>query len=347
MKFSFRWRMKTSFVWGLLIFAVVWSLLTLAFDRLIGYSVYRQIRAESHPSVPGVITRCEVVSESSGDNATYDVGVGYEYKVGAKEYKCDMYRWGSYITSDPTPVQTFVTQHPPGTKVSVYYDLDEPGDAVLQPGVQNMNFFFVLLLTPFNVAMAGVWFFAIQTCLRRVWPRPAGGVPILRRPYGVHLRLPLFPPLASFAATAAGIPFVSVFIVGIGMKAELPAAGLLFVWGIMIAGSAGVYVWQRYRVGSGLNDLVIDPEREVFSLPQTYGRDGSQEYPLSSILGVEVNKTVHRDNDGSYTTYTPQVVFIDSDDNQRCEPLVTWQDRDRAESLAEWLNERLMPEGEE
>jgi hypothetical protein len=109
----------------------------------------------------------------------------------------------------------------------------------------------------------------------------------------------------------------------------------------VVSASVAVFLWQRYRTGAGLNDLVIDLERDVFSLPQTFGRDGSAEYPLDSIVGVDVDEETRSDDNGSHSVYLPKFVFTRSDGSEARETLIEWQSRERAEALADWLNERL------
>lgn len=332
-------------------FGLIWLVVTLGVDGLFGYGVYRQTGAASYPAVPGVVTHSEVIDDYSGGGEvdagpTYRVDVKYDYEVGKTKYTGDKVRYGVGY-GDEKLVRQFVKQHPRGTQVTVYYNPDEPGDAVLETGVQHLDYFLALFIAPFNFGMLFVLGMVFPRWREGGKPLPAGGVAILQRPDGVHLRLTQMSPPAAAGLTAFVISLVSVFGVGLWMRNEISATAVQWVWGVVGLAFVGVYLWRRYRAGSGLDDLVIDVERGVFSLPQTQGRHELKEYAVSSIRGVEVEEKTAGGKNGGYTTYLPKLVFADEDGLERREPLIEWRTRERADALADWLNGRLEGKAEE
>jgi len=328
----------------LVIFGLIWSTLTLGVDGFVGYNAWRQWQAETYPSAPGVVTHSEVTWHSDSDGGTtYGVEIRYDYTVNGESFTGDRYRYGQWSSSNSNLARGIVTAHPPGKQVAVFYNPLDPADSVLKTGVESMDLFLALFLTPFNIVMLALWCTALGAWRRKAFKLPAGGVPIVRNDDGVHLRLPRMTPLAAAALTALGISFVSIFIVGFGYSMNPSREVIAVIWGLVLGAAVLVYLWQRFRVGAGLKDLVIDLRRDVFSLPKTFGRDGRAEYPLASVVAVETDEQLRTTSKRrQYPMYCPTIVFRDSAGHERREKLAEWTDAERAHALADWLHQRLV-----
>lgn len=90
----------------------------------------------SWPSVPGTITASAVRENSSTDedgheSTTYSPAVEYEYLVNNQAYKGKRINYGVGSSSNRAAAQKEVDRFLPGMAVTVYYNPEKPGEAVL------------------------------------------------------------------------------------------------------------------------------------------------------------------------------------------------------------------------
>src|SRR5215469_1252877 len=102
-----------------------------------------QHRAESFPHVQGKVLSSLVTKTHGSKGGTfYHPRISYHYLVNSVEYIGNRYRYDGH-PSDAQSAYAIVTTHPPGSAVVVFYNPNEPGDALLSPGVDvpNMSLF--------------------------------------------------------------------------------------------------------------------------------------------------------------------------------------------------------------
>jgi hypothetical protein len=101
---------------------------------VVAAQTYKSSRAalatEAWPSVMGRVERASVVGVGSSDRAL--ATVSYAYEIAGKTYSSNR-----ISTNERTPIlraeaEAFVTAHPTGTPITVHYDPEEPGQAVLE-----------------------------------------------------------------------------------------------------------------------------------------------------------------------------------------------------------------------
>lgn len=99
------------------------------------------------PTAAGRITRCDVIEEiieersDNDDKPTttklrhrYQVDLRYAYRVGKRDFIGTEVNWGGTMISGLREVaEKAAARHRPGQNVKVYYDPDQPGQAVLEP----------------------------------------------------------------------------------------------------------------------------------------------------------------------------------------------------------------------
>jgi hypothetical protein len=123
-------------------------------------------RSLDWPSTSGEVVRAEVEEhvdvskdrEGSGTKTTvtHESNVVYVYRVAEQEYRGQRVRFDWEM--DRAEAEATVAKYPVGQTVSVYYDPDDPSDAVLEPG-GNVYVYEVLIgLGVFFVAIPAVWF---------------------------------------------------------------------------------------------------------------------------------------------------------------------------------------------
>ena len=89
------------------------------------------------PSVPGVITRSAVATKRSDGKTMYSSDVVYRYQVEGRELTCNSVFFGGNTSSSNSSAAYNVTgRYPEGAEVDVYYEPEDPANAVLEPGTR-------------------------------------------------------------------------------------------------------------------------------------------------------------------------------------------------------------------
>ena len=103
------------------------------------------------PSVPGTVRTSGVVEDSSSSGSrrsssvTYHANVVYDYVVEGKAYQGERISYGSYGTGDEERATRIAAGYPEGAAVRVYFQPDDPGESVLEPGTEGVPWFFVAM----------------------------------------------------------------------------------------------------------------------------------------------------------------------------------------------------------
>jgi hypothetical protein len=327
----------------LLIFGTFWSAIVLGFDIFIGWSMIRQSATADWPTTTGHVLRSEIAGHDDGDGTTYSAEIEYEYEVDGREYQSDRIRLGGFTsTSDRDHIERIIARAPAGGTVPVYYNPDDPSEAVLTSGVAGEDYFIVLFLTPFNVIMLGIWMFAVEAISYALRRPPAGGAPIIRQGQRVHVRLPRMSPLFGAGLVALLISFISIFVVGFLIGSDPSLTAISIVWACILIPAGALYTWKKYRIGSGAKDLVVDRGDSMVSLPLTFGRREDVVIPLDRVRGIELERIEHRGKGSTVShTWAPALVYVDPKGERQVERVAEWQSEERARALTDWLREEL------
>lgn len=95
-------------------------------------------------TTPGKIVSSELDVQTTTDEdgyqtTTYIANIVFEYQVNKTSFKCDCINFDYGMrTSNRRKQQYIVEQYPAGSQVTVYYDPDEPGQAVLEKRVNGV-----------------------------------------------------------------------------------------------------------------------------------------------------------------------------------------------------------------
>lgn len=334
--------MKKGGLFGILIFGLIWTAFVGAFDGFILYNQFRQIRATGFPQTTGTVTRSEVTRHrGSKGGTTYGVKIEYTYRINGTTFEGDRYRYGNFSSSDSEWAHAAVRDNPVGASITVFYNPQNPGDALLSPGTNGGDLFLVLFLTPFNMIMLGLWAAAFTTIRGKFRPPVAGGVKWTDDGRFIRVRLPRYSPFVSCLAVIGIGSFISIFVVGISTGFHPSMRAILITWAILLGGGIGVAAWQRSKESRGNADLVINQVERTVELPATFGRKQRRTESFSAFSGIGVETIEHRGSKGG-RSYTYAVTLQQAGGNEK---LTDWYDEARAESLAAWLREH-MPLGE-
>lgn len=147
-------------------------LLPLVFVLVGGVILYFGVRqilranaSHSWLSVTGVVMVAELgkhVGRDPDDATTYSADISYDYVVNDHSYVNGAVDFGSVQTSDPSTARRVLKRYPVGLQVPVYYNPDDPQDAVLEPGLNGGSWFLPIFGGVFLVVGVGVFFLLMR-----------------------------------------------------------------------------------------------------------------------------------------------------------------------------------------
>ncbi len=140
---------------GGVIFLAAFGLVGLGLMGAVIFQGVRLVSSSSWPTTEGRVLSSHVDSyvDSEGDTM-YSAEVYYEYIVGGATYRGDLIRFGSNSgsTSARRSQQRIVDNYPVGASILVYYNPDDPTDAVLERKLS----FGIILMAFMGLTFGGV-----------------------------------------------------------------------------------------------------------------------------------------------------------------------------------------------
>ncbi|MCE5267766.1 MAG: DUF3592 domain-containing protein [Planctomycetaceae bacterium] len=334
-------------VGAITLFGLAWLTLTLVFDCLFVWPVYRQLRTLHYRATDGVIIGSTLRQRQCSDSrhggmTTYSSAeLRYKYRVAGKEYHGDRYRFGECESTD-NRAQWIVREHPLGRKVVVHYDAKDPGCSLLSPGLNGSDLFYAMFMLPFNLIAVGMLAFVGRKALGRLFPCRGVGAKCWDDGISVRVRLPQVPALLLAGVVVAGAAFAAIFAIAVLFDGRAPLWLMYRVWSVVLTSALLVYLGVKWRQSRGGYDLVIDTIKGTVSLPRGWGRKRKVAMSLHELTSLEVrSEGLPGSQDGFFSAYCPTMVFTDENAISRPQTLVRWSDRRRAEALVAWLRQRL------
>ena len=110
------------------------------------YNAYWGMRAESWPSTKGIVTSSRVEKsfmENRNGGSFYNAVVTYDYIVDGRTYSNDRVRYGKVSTSLQDAREKESVYHK-GAVVAVHYSPDNHSRSVLETGLNNFTYVYVL-----------------------------------------------------------------------------------------------------------------------------------------------------------------------------------------------------------
>lgn len=126
------------------------------------------------PSIIGTVTKSDVVEEQIDDDSSdndsirrkirrYQIDLRYAYRVGQRDYVGTSDVWGwTPIYGLREQAETTASRYKPGEQVTVYYDPEQPGNAVLEPNNRQGSYAPLIFSAIFAVAGAAMLMFFIK-----------------------------------------------------------------------------------------------------------------------------------------------------------------------------------------
>ena len=122
-----------------------------------------------------------VTSKSDSDGTTYAVDLFYRYRFRGKEYRSNRYHVTGVSSSGSKNKREVVRAHPPGSKLQVFFDPDQPWRAVVRRDA-GWSALFALFPLPFlAVGFGGLWWTFKKRNEGTSVSRPRGGKAVAAR----------------------------------------------------------------------------------------------------------------------------------------------------------------------
>lgn len=318
------------------LFVVIWSLFTLGFDSFLLYSLARQvISAGRFQPTTATITRSDVETHHDSDGVTYRARISYRYTVNGVEYSSDRYAFGDMGTSSSKRARDITRANRLGASVTAYYDPRAPGTATLRTGVEPVQLFLAVFLTPFNMIMLGGWWYVLIG--RRRERRPCAGFLHTDDGDRAELRFMRLTPLLFAGIAVLVVSFISIFVVGFAVGFDPPPGALGAVFAAMAVAGTGAFLWRARRVNSGRCTLVIHRAHRSLTLPTRSDLDLQGATPHTHVLAVRTPIDANRQTNDRPTRQ------LHLDMKGRDEPVVLakWLSDSDAHEAAAWIRREL------
>jgi hypothetical protein len=295
----------------------------------------RQLNSEKYLSTTGTITQSKIYSQTNSTGViNCRINVAYKYQVGGQQQEAHRFRYigDSLFTEDIS-----VTACRMGSHVMVFYNPQDPTDALLSPGItgedlapffKSLSFLYIMLI------IGGLCFFRL---LRAVFRPLAGGVKIICEAQLVRVQLPWFSPTTvAIMSGIFGLICLSLLPSQWHKSLAIAVMELLSNLGVVII----AYLWLRYKIRSGNYNLDISNDAGTITLPKKYGCKNRLTLKISEISTVTVDTEVWRGNNSiNMRNYVPSLHLRHKDSETI--PLIKWQEKGRAEDFAVWLRKEL------
>ncbi|WP_244981514.1 DUF3592 domain-containing protein [Corallococcus exercitus] len=301
-----------------------------------GSEMVRQEQARSWPTVQGTITRSEVEAVRS-KGIKYEPKAAYTYSVDGQPYEGSKHRFGSFRSSESDYAEKVVARYPVGARVPVHYRPGQPSEAVLQPGVANVDLFLLLFLLPFN--LVSLWMGAMVV---RLWkPEP----PLLSTFFQedgsecVTLDEPWVISWACLAMTGAALVCAVLGASTGAYSAPLPVG--IGAWGVVIASGVAAGLRVRAKQKSGHYDLRLHAQARTLSLPPFFRRKHRLDVRWRDVRSLRVETQVRQHKGRQSTHYQPTLELVTDGGGVRQEDIASFSRQDQAQALADWLRTHL------
>ncbi len=330
---------------GAVLFAVVWvggwSAGTLFFDNMTLRAALNQLRAVDYPTTEGVVTVSEVAVSGSGEDTSYKPRVAFEYTVGGFKHTSEQVRYEIMGSNAKRDAQRIVDRFAVGERVPVYYNPDDPADAVLIVGLQGQDLFIAMFLTPFNLIMLGSWAVIVGgVATLFIKDKADGPVTLPIKTDGRVDRLctdTKWAPGAAFVGLGGG-SFVGVFVVGFGWGFNPPIEVMAVAWSVIGGLTLGLPVARYLRRRMGVYDLVVDRTADTLTVPAGHGNAQRRVIDLNAVLGVDSGAKKEKAPHGKTPAeFGVSLVHRDAQGDERITHLWAWDEEPTAHAVAEWL----------
>ena len=105
----------------------------------------KSIASDNWPQTQGTIITSDIETHKThtkhGYSYTYGPEIVYTYSVNGQSYTANKVSYSTGSSSDVSYAQKIVNTYPVGTQIPVFYNPENPTEAVLEPGSNTMTYF--------------------------------------------------------------------------------------------------------------------------------------------------------------------------------------------------------------
>jgi hypothetical protein len=123
----------------IVIVVVVMMLVGLGLIALTYPDIQASQDAASWPTTDGVVLSTFIETSSDGQGDSYSPHIVYEYHVNAIRYESNRIALSTF-SSNLSEAQSYIDNYPIGSTVTVHYNPNDPGDAVLETQFDPMGY---------------------------------------------------------------------------------------------------------------------------------------------------------------------------------------------------------------
>lgn len=287
-----------------------------------------------------MITASEVKSHkstrASSSKRSYEPVVSFRYEINGVSYTSNQFRYGIGWASSGDPgargAWNIVNQFPVKSDVTVYYNPENPAEAVLLPGISGFDLFWCLLAFPFNFLFVGLWWrtFSLRF-LQRKEPFGRDATLIQRGTQTIVVMGNSHPfflaRLCTGILSVLAALFVAVFV---GIYPSMFSIGLIVT--IILFLSIAVYVWRKATLGKGAwGDLIVDEFTKQLTC------NTRKEQPSIAFSAIS-NLSIQEKAENSVSSYRPVIHYKDGKNLEEQQlSLESWDEKKDAEVFITWL----------
>ena len=154
---------------GAAAFTFFWCGITGVFVGFVAHTLYKSYDARKRfVSTEGEVlaSKVKTVPGDSDSGPTYKPLIKYSYVVNGHELTSVRYTYGSFSSSNHSYASGIVKNHPPGRKITVWYDPRKPSEAAISIETPSLYYFLLLFLQPFILVGLGGIVYTVTTPYR-------------------------------------------------------------------------------------------------------------------------------------------------------------------------------------
>lgn len=134
-----------------------------------------QFESRNYPHTIGFITHSAVASHEvmhpasrigSTSQINYGVDFKYNYKVDDQPFDSARFRYNNYSWKYEWAKQ-LVADHPVGSQIQVFYNPENPSDAILFVGLDGTDITLLTILALLNLVVIFLWWLLVKSILKR------------------------------------------------------------------------------------------------------------------------------------------------------------------------------------
>jgi hypothetical protein len=261
--------------------------------RELTYCFSRQYLSRTYKTATGLITDREIqptkAPRKNRVSGRYLIKIAYQYTVNGIQYKGSQFHYTDGLQKLSLAAAKHVTAaYPIGASTDVYYNPQDPSDAVLSPGLGAYDFVAFYDSLPFFMLSLAYLMIVLQW-LRRLLKFPGGAVKLVRRGRSLYVGISgAWPSASAFASSF--FPFLLARPIIEGRSEPLLAQILTSFFGLGIAATV-YYFWRK-------EELIINENASTIELPK--GRRRKERVTLffpdisDIIVEEEIGRKQHR-----------------------------------------------------